>query len=69
MPTSVAPPLPEGLRDFTWQAFTPDTSEEIAAARFQDRHGRPPEYILESLNNLLAGPIPVTVAPFQLELL
>lgn len=53
-----APPLPEGLRDFAWQCFTSDTSAEDAAARFQDRHGRPPEYILESLNNLLVGPVP-----------
>lgn len=49
------PPEPVG---YAWRAFTLDTPEEEAAAAFQRRFGRPPEFVFESRGNLLCGPIP-----------
>jgi hypothetical protein len=52
------PPLPPDLAPLSWMAFSLDTPEELAAASFQTRHGAHPDLILESLNNLLVGPVP-----------
>lgn len=46
-----------------WRAFTLDTAAEDAAAAFQRRYGRQPEYLFESRGILLAGPIPAEVGP------
>ena len=50
--------LPDGLRGRYFLAFSPDTSPEMAAARFLQRFGRPPEWILDSLGILFVGPVP-----------
>ena len=43
----------EGL----WLAFSPDTPEEQAAARFTEKHGYPPQEVHRSKGLLLVGPI------------
>lgn len=56
------PPLveqtPPEMHDRAFRAFTIYTKEDDAAAAFMRRYGQYPEFILESLGNLLAGPIP-----------
>ena len=52
------PPNPAG---HPWRAFSLDTKEEEAAAIFLRRYSRPPEFVFESLGNLLVGPIPSEV--------
>ena len=37
--------------------FTIDMDEDQAAARFQQKHGAPPERIIEAWNRLWLGPI------------
>ncbi len=43
---------------YEYLAFTPDHDEADAAAAFQARFGRPPEYIVESHGILWLGPVP-----------
>lgn len=49
---------PPDPHDHAFRGFTLDTTEDEAAASFQRRYGRPPEYIVEALGILLVGPIP-----------
>lgn len=43
----------------SWLAFTIDHDEADAARVFEERFGRPPEYIAESIGPLLlVGPVP-----------
>ena len=49
------PPDPAG---HTWHAFTLATPEEEAAAVFLRRYGRQPEFVFDSHNLLLCGPVP-----------
>lgn len=44
--------------EHSWIGFTLDEREESAAATFQKRYGRQPEYVFESRGLLLVGPIP-----------
>lgn len=53
---------PPDPHDSMWMGFTLDTREEAAATAFQNRYGRPPEFVFESRGNLLCGPIPDEVA-------
>lgn len=46
--------------EHAWLGFTLDEREEVAAATFQQRYGRPPEFVFESRGNLLVGPLPAT---------
>ena len=39
-------------------AFSLDTQEDEAAARFTKRYGQPPEFIFEEQGNLWVGPLP-----------
>uniref|UniRef100_A0A6M3LR28 Uncharacterized protein n=1 Tax=viral metagenome TaxID=1070528 RepID=A0A6M3LR28_9ZZZZ len=39
-------------------AFSLDTHEDEAAARFAKRYGQPPEFIFEEQGNLWVGPLP-----------
>jgi hypothetical protein len=48
---------PPDPREHAWMGFTLDEREEAAAAAFQRRYGRPPEFVFESRGNLLCGPI------------
>ena len=41
-----------------YRLFTLDHSEQAAAARFKDRFGRQPDWIVEHLGYLYVGPIP-----------
>lgn len=50
---------PDPAEGGVWLGFTADHSEEDAARRFQERYGRPPGYIVESLGLLLVGPVPL----------
>lgn len=40
-----------------WLAFSPDTPEERAVARFLEKHGRPPARVIRSKMLLLVGPV------------
>ncbi len=40
-----------------WLAFTPDTPEEAAVARFAEKHGYPPREVHRSGGLLLVGPV------------
>lgn len=41
-----------------WQVFSIDHDTDDAAAVFERRHGRPPEYVLPHKDNLWLGPVP-----------
>ena len=60
--TTTQPPLFERSAppptEAAYRAFSLDTKEEIAAAAYLRRYGQPPEFVFESLGNLLCGPIP-----------
>lgn len=49
-----------------WLTFTIDHDETDAVAKFQQRHGRPPEHVIEDrrwkLPTLKVGPVPEEVA-------
>lgn len=42
----------------SWRGYSPDTTDEQAAAAFRERFGVPPERILRGANVVLAGPVP-----------
>lgn len=48
------PDLTQGL----WRGFTADHDEAEAAQSFEQRYGKPPEYIVEDRGVLFVGPIP-----------
>ena len=41
-----------------YHGFTLDTPEQVVREIFEQRYGRQPAYVFESLGNLLCGPIP-----------
>jgi hypothetical protein len=49
----------DALCCLAWLAFTGDHSEDQAAARFRQRFGHPPEYVLDwGDGTLRCGPVP-----------
>jgi hypothetical protein len=41
----------------TWLAFSLDHNEDMAAQRYTDRYGQPPEQIIAYMNLLRLGPV------------
>jgi hypothetical protein len=46
-----------------WLAFTPDHEPTAAAARFIERTGAPPEYLVKTPTMLLVGPLSSATRP------
>lgn len=52
--------LPGRLGD-SWQVYSLDTDEALAARDYERRYGQPPEYIVEYRRALWLGPTPEEV--------
>ncbi|MBM4461246.1 MAG: hypothetical protein FJ011_26400 [Chloroflexi bacterium] len=50
--------VPDDARGRHFLGFTPQTTPEQALQAFQARYGRPPAYLINQPNILLAGPAP-----------
>ena len=50
--------IPAEHRDRNWLGFTPATAPAQAAARYTERYGAAPAYIITVPNTVLVGPCP-----------
>lgn len=51
--------VPEEVQGRTFLGFAPATDADAAAARFKERFGVAPAWVVDVPNTLLVGPVPV----------